>query len=227
MSVAAGPRRGAGGWVPALLVALAAVPVASGVLRLVQLSGGPAVMPADARFTAEPVAVVVHVLATVVLALGGAFQFVPALRRRGRSWHRRAGRVVATAGLLVAVSGLWLVLGYPAKPGTGAVLYLARLVVAPATALSLVLGVLAARRRDLRAHRAWMIRAYALCLGAGTQVFTKGFGAALFGGGVVASDVELVAGWVVNLAVAEYLVRRPARRRPIVATAAGPAQVLR
>jgi len=74
----------------------------------------------------------------------------------------------------------------------------------------------AVRRRDIAAHRAWMIRAYALSLGAGTQVFTEGFGGAIFGTGDLAGDLAKGAAWVVNLAVAEWIVRRPTRaaRRP-------------
>ena len=43
-------------------------------------------------------------------------------------------------------------------------------------AAAIVLGFTAIRRRDIAAHRAWMIRAYALGLGAGTQAFTEGIG---------------------------------------------------
>lgn len=213
--------------VPVLLLALAAIPVASGALRLVQLAGGPQIVPADGRFTASPAAVVVHVLASVVFALAGAFQFLPGLRRGGRSWHRRAGRVVAGAGMLVAASGLWLTLAYSPKPGTGDLLYVARLVVGSATAASLVLGVAAIRRRDVATHRAWMIRAYAFGLGAGTQVFTEGFGAMVFGTGVVASDLEKIAGWVINLALAELVVRRPPGRRRRRSPAVGRVGALR
>ena len=78
---------------------------------------------------------------------------------------------------------------------------------------SLVLGFTAIRRRDIAAHRAWMIRAYALGLGAGTQVFTEGFGEAIFGTGEVRGDLAKGAAWVINLAVAEWAIRRPARRR--------------
>lgn len=205
------PRAGKAWPVTVLLIALAAIPVTSGLLRLVQLGGGPQVMPPDGRFTAAPAAVVVHVLASAVFALAGAFQFLPRLRRRGKSWHRRAGRVVAAAGLLVALSGLWLTMGYSAKAGTGDLLHSARLVVASAIAASLVQGVAAIRRRDVAAHGAWMIRAYALGLGAGTQVFTEGFGSTVFGTGVMASDLEKIAGWVVNALVAEYVVRRMPR----------------
>ena len=44
--------------------------------------------------------------------------------------------------------------------------------------LCLVLGLRAILRRDVPTHRAWMIRAYALGLGAGTQVVTIGLGQA-------------------------------------------------
>ena len=60
-----------------------------------------------------------------------------------------------------------------------------------------------------------MTRAYALALGAGTQVFTKGIGEAAFGAGEPVTDLCLGAGWAINLAVAEYVIRRPARRRTV------------
>ena len=80
-------------------------------------------------------------------------------------------------------------------------------------AASIILGLAAIRRRDIARHRAWMTRAYALALGAGTQAFTVGFGEALFGTGVVRTDLMMGAGWVINLAVAEWVIRRPAVRR--------------
>jgi len=199
--------------VPAALIALSAIPLTAGTLRLIQLSGGPELIPADDRFTGFPAALVLHIVGAAILALVGAFQFVPRFRRRQRAWHRRAGRVVAVAGLLVAGSALWLTLFYAPQPGTGALLYVLRLVFGSATAAFLVLGFVAIRRRDINAHRAWMTRAYALGLGAGTQSFTEGFGAALFGTGEIRGDLAKGAGWLVNLAVAEWVIRRPARRR--------------
>ena len=197
--------------VPAALVVLSAIPLTAGALRLVQLAGGPAVMPADHRFTGFPIALVVHIVGAAAFALVGAFQFVPRLRRD--NWHRRAGRVLALAGLMVACSALWLTLFSRAQPGTGDLLYVFRLVFASAMAASLVLGFNAIRRRDIAAHRAWMIRAYAIGLGAGTQVFTEGFGEALIGTGQLAGDLAKGAAWVINLAVAAWIIRRPAVRR--------------
>ena len=202
------------GWaLPVALFALCFVPVVSGSLRLVQLAGGPETMPADDRFLGWPVALVVHIVGAAVFALVGAFQLVPGIRRRHPRWHRRAGRVLAVAGLLVAGSALWLTLFHDPQPGTGPLLLVLRLVVGSAMIGCLVVGVSAARRRDFATHRAWMIRAYALAVGAGTQVFTQGFGEAVFGHGELRGDLLKAAGWAINLAVAEWVIRRPAPRR--------------
>ena len=72
------------------------------------------------------------------------------------------------------------------------------------------------RRRRPGYHRAWMIGAYAIALAAGTQALTVGVGGARFGDGVLAHDLSMASAWIINLAVAEWAVRRrPApRRRP-------------
>jgi hypothetical protein len=200
-------RDGRRSWpVPVALVVLSAIPLTAGAFRLIQLAGGPAVMPADHRFSGFPAALVVHIVGAAVFAFVGAFQFVPGLRRR--SWHRRAGRVVAVAGVLVAGSALWLTLFYEAQPGTGDLLYAFRLVFASAMAACVVLGFAAIRRRDIDAHGAWMTRAYALGLGAGTQAFTEGIAEAVLGAGELTGDLAKGTGWIINLAVAEWVIRR-------------------
>ncbi len=210
------PRRtgGAGRMVPGALVALSLIPVVAGTLRIVQLAGGPELMPADRRFDAFPVALVVHIVGAATYALIGVLQFVPRFRRRHWTWHRRAGRVLAVAGLAVAGSALWLTLAYAPKPGTGELLFVFRLTFASAMAGCLVLGFNAARRRDIPAHRAWMVRAYAIGLAAGTQAFTEGIGGALWGSGVVRDDLAKGAGWVINLAIAEWAIGRAGRGQP-------------
>jgi hypothetical protein len=55
-----------------------------------------------------------------------------------------------------------------------------------------------------------MIRGYAIGLGAATQIFTLGFGEPVFGTGMLATALLTGAGWVINLAVAEWIIcRRP------------------
>jgi uncharacterized membrane protein len=209
-------RRGRGtrrSWlVPPALIFLSLIPLIAGVLRVIELSGGPEIIPTDHRFEGSPLPLIVHIAGAALYTLLGAFQFVPQFRRRHPNWHRRAGRLVAVAGLLVAGSAIWVTLLYSQKPGTGDLLYLLRLVVAPLMIAFVVLGVTAARRRDITAHRAWMIRAFALALGAGTQaLLTEPLGAALLGTGDVRGDLAKGAAWVLNLAVAEWVIRRPDR----------------
>jgi uncharacterized membrane protein YozB (DUF420 family) len=213
--------------VPAALLALVVIPVIAGVLRLVQLSGGAATMPSNPRFDTSPLPVVVHIVSATVFALVGAFQFVPRLRRGGRAWHRRAGRVVVAAGLLLGLSALWLNQFFPRAHATRGIVYPLRLVFGVALVVSLVLGFRAVRRRRFAQHRAWMIRSFAIALVAGTQVFTLGIGGAVFGTGDLAQALMLVAAWGINLAVAEWAIRRPARRRrPAAAARRQPAGAL-
>ncbi len=194
--------------VPAALIILSAVPVAAGTLRLLQLAGGPDLMPADHRFPALPAALIVHVVGAILYVLLGSLQFVPRFRRRHLTWHRRTGRVLTLAGLLVATSAVWMTVLYAPKPGTGDLLYVLRVLFGAAMVICLLLGFTAIRRRDSTAHRAWMIRAYAIGLAAGTQAFTEGVADAVVGTSDLTGDLAKGAGWMINLAVAEWVIRR-------------------
>ena len=199
--------------VPAALVALGTVPLIAGSLRLVELSGGAAALPSDARFAASPVPVVVHIVCATVFAILGAFQFSAPIRRRRPGWHRWAGRVVVVAGLGVALSAIWLNQFYPRADATREVLYPLRLAFGTAMLITIVLGFVAIRRRDITRHRAWMIRSYAIGLVAGTQVFTLGIGGVIFGNGDLTTALLLGAAWAINLAVAEGAIRKRTHRR--------------
>lgn len=198
--------------VPAALVALGVVPVVAGSLRLAELSGGAAVLPLDGRYTATPVPVVVHIVCATVFALLGALQFAPGVRARRPAWHRRTGRVLVVAGLGVALSALWLNQFFPNPDADRQVLYPLRVVFGVAMVAGLVLGLLAARRRDFGRHRVWMVRSYAIGLVAGTQVLTLGFGGAVLGRAPVTTALLMASAWVVNLVVAEWALGRPASR---------------
>ncbi|MEO8827723.1 DUF2306 domain-containing protein [Lapillicoccus sp.] len=196
------------GWVPFALFTLVLVPALSGSMRLVELAGGPHLLSANPRITASPAPVVVHIVCAVSYAVLGAFQFSAALRRRRPGWHRVAGRVLVLLGLAVAFSALWMTQFYPRQTGTGELAYLFRLAFGSGMGASIILGFTAIRGGDVPQHRAWMTRAYALALGAGTQVFTLGIGKAVFGTSELTTDLSLGAGWAFNLAIAEYIIRR-------------------
>lgn len=202
-------KAGSAAWlVPALLV-LSAIPLAAGAVRLTQLAGGAEITPANARFFAAPVPVALHIVSAAVYAILGAFQFSAGFRRRWPGWHRAAGRLVVGCGLLVGLSALWMTLFYPWPDGDGALLYALRLVFGSAMVGSIVLGVTAIRRGDAKGHRAWMMRGYALGLGAGTQALTLLAGEVIAGPpGEVSRALLMGAAWVINLAVAEWAIRR-------------------
>lgn len=124
-------------------------------------------------FFVAPLPVALHIVGATVFLLIGAFQFAPGFRRRRPRWHRLAGRVLIPAGLLAAFTGLWMTLSYPPREYDGPLLENLRLISGAAMILFLCLGLDAVRWRNFPAHRGWMLRAYALGLGAGTQVFTR------------------------------------------------------
>ena len=199
-------------WLVAALLVLSAIPLAVGALRLTQLAGGADITPANARFFASPLPVVLHIVGASVYAILGAFQFAPTFRRRWPGWHRAAGRLLVPCGLLVGLSALWMTLFYPWPAGDGALLYALRLLFGSAMVVSIVLGFAAIRRGDVMRHRAWMMRGYAIGLGAGTQVLTLLVGELILGPpGELSRALLMGAGWVINLAVAEWAMRtRPA-----------------
>ena len=110
---------------------------------------------------------------------------------------------------------------YPWPDGDGQLVYLERLVFGSAMVVSIVLAVNAIRRRDFASHGAWMTRAYAIGLGAGTQVLTHLPWFVLVGEkpGELPRAVLMGAGWVINVVVAEWIIRkRHVRPRVILAT---------
>jgi uncharacterized membrane protein len=204
--------------IPAGLIALSLVPAIAGTVRIVELAHGAEITPANARFFASPLPVLLHIPAVIVYSILGAFQFAPAFRRRRREWHRAAGRVLIPCGLVAALSGLWMTNFYPWPAGDGQLIYLERLVFGSAMVASITLAILAIRRRDFTSHGAWMIRAYAIGLGAGTQVLTHLPWFVLVDGkpGEGPRAVMMGAGWVINVVVAEWIIRR-GRVRPVAA----------
>ncbi|MFC8681899.1 DUF2306 domain-containing protein [Microbacterium ureisolvens] len=211
--------------VPAGLIALSLVPIVAGSARLTQLTTGAAVTAENARFFDSPVPVVTHIVGSSVFLVLGALQFAPSLRRR--RWHRIAGRIVAPAGLLSALPALWMTVFYDiptavSGPGLAAV----RLVLGTTMAAAILVAFIAIRRGDVRTHSAWMTRAYAIGLAAGTQVFVFLPYTLLAGTpSPVVYTLLMTAGWAVNLVIAEVAIRRrargPRRRTGTTVTAAG------
>jgi hypothetical protein len=197
---------------PTGLILLSIVPMLGGAFRLNQLASGGEVTADNARFVAAPVPVVLHIIGATVFCLLGAFQFAPGLRRR--PWHRIAGRVIVPCGLVAALSGVWMNVTYDLPAHDDALLYVERMVFGLSMAAFIVVGFVAVRRRDFGGHRAWMMRAYAIGQGAGTQAVVLGSWL------VVGTDpagltrsLLMALAWLLNLAIAEWIIRRKSARR--------------
>ncbi|WP_374458006.1 DUF2306 domain-containing protein [Nocardioides sp.] len=201
-------------WIPASLLALTFVPTAAGAARLVDLSSGRT--EENARFFDLPVPILVHIVGATTFCVLGAFQFMPSFRRRRPRWHRWSGRVLVPAGLAAALSGMWMAAFAELPVHDNTALMWFRLLFGSIMVAGLVLGLVAIRRRDVRTHQRWMARAYAVAQGAGTQAVVLG-PMVLFvdqpGGTLKASGMAFA--WVLNLAVAEWLVRRSQSRRRV------------
>jgi uncharacterized membrane protein len=200
--------------IPAGLILLVLVPIIAGAMRFSSLVAGVEQTPDNARFVTMPAPVIIHIISVTFYSVMGAFQFHPGLRRRRPRWHRISGRILVPMGIAAALSGLWMNLVYALPADSYGPLWVARWVFGLGMVAAIVIAFRAVLRRDFRAHRAWMIRAYAIAVAAGTQVITSLVWFMIIGESAASTTtVPLIAGWVVNLLIAEWIIRRrPARK---------------
>lgn len=198
--------------IPAGLIGLSLVPALAGMARLGQIAGGAAATADNARFLAQPLPVVMHIVAALPFGILGALQFSPGFRKSNRPWHRMVGRVLVLAALVVAISGLWMTFNYPWPAADGVAVFAERVVAGSAMLWFVVMGIDAIRRRRFAEHGDWMTRAYAMGMGAGTQVLTHlpWFVFVDLHPMGVPRAVMMGLGWAINMAVAEWIIRRKA-----------------
>lgn len=194
------------------ILLIAALPSLIGALILAEMVRGTAgglSEPADVlRRAAYPGAIWLHILGGAGFVLLGMMQFSTRLRQKVPMLHRWSGRVLVAGGLGLAFASFWMNFRYPNTNDSG--LHDALQTMASVALLGcLGFGIRAIKAGKIRPHRAWMTRAYALCLGAGTQTL---FLLPLFAIGhpppVLIQDIVYGGAWVVNLAVAEWWIRR-------------------
>jgi hypothetical protein len=106
----------------------------------------------------------IHVAGAATALLVAPTQFLAGIRTRYRSVHRSVGRVYAVACLVGGSAGFVLALGASTGPISTAGFGLLAALWIGTTALAWS----RARRRDFVAHRAWMIRSFALTFAAVT-----------------------------------------------------------
>jgi Predicted membrane protein (DUF2306) len=192
------------------LLLLSAVPMLAGLSRLLSLSTGAFTLDDHQRFESDRWTASMHIIGATAFATVGAFQFVPGLR--AKAWHKVAGRVLSALGIGAALAGTVMALRWAPKEFDSAALNAIRTGVAFSMVTFIALGCVAARRRQFEIHGAWMVRAYALFLGGGTQFFTAGFTALPFMHAYLNQTIyaaAMAAGWLINALVAEWILRRP------------------
>jgi uncharacterized membrane protein len=204
----------------ALMFLYSFFPAVFGLLRIPELLGGPLIMPPNPRAVIDPVPIALHILGSSIFCLVGAVQFMPSLRRNRPALHRTLGRLVAAAGCVSALTGLWMTVSYVFPDALqGPLLYWARVMLSLSMVAFIAWAIVAIRARKPAAHQAAMLRAYAIGQGASTQtalflialIFMKSEPLGLV------RDLVMVGAWGINLAVAEFIIRRTfaPRRLPV------------
>jgi uncharacterized membrane protein len=198
------------------LIALSVIPALGGAARLMSVATDTVVTEDNARFLQAPTAVVVHALSATLYSLLGAFQFTRGYRARWPAWHRRAGKVLALAGLSTGLTGLWMTVFYKIPTGMqGPLLYGVRLAVGSGLVACIAIAWSSILKRQVARHEAFMIRAYALAQGAGMQavvllpwILSTGESTGL------TRDLLMTLAWLINLVAAELVIRQRSTRLP-------------
>lgn len=194
------------------LLLLSFVPCIGGIFRLVELGFGISLefLPENPRVQSAPIPVEFHLISSIPYCILGAFQFLPSIRRNHLKWHRLAGKFLVFAGLTSALSGLWMTHYYSFPESLqGNLLYFVRIFVGLSIIGSILFGLSFILKKRIAQHQAWMIRAYALAQGAGTQVLISipwlltvgepsGF----------TRDILMTVAWVINMIVAEWIINK-------------------
>lgn len=195
------------------------IPAFGGLLRVLELAGGPQIAPENPRALLAPIPIILHILSSFLFCIVGAVQFLPSLRRQRPTAHRDIGRLIAVAGCMSALTGLWMTHFYVFPEALqGAALYWVRIVLGTAMIGLIIWAVIAIRSRKLFQHSASMVRAYAIAQGASTQTVLGITWIIAVGSEAMGPlrDGLMIFAWVVNLLAAEIFIRaklRPPKRR--------------
>lgn len=174
----------------------------------------------EVHYVRYPVLAYSHIVPGLVFLLVAPLQLSRTFRNRHRAIHRRMGRVALVAGLVSGVFALGF--GIPFPTG-GAWQAAATAVFGCYFLVALALAYGAVRRRDVAAHRRWMIRAFSVGLAVGTIRLWVGLLSGL--GPLAMADGFAPAFWLAfamhTIAAELWILQRPtASGRPLTRTAA-------
>ncbi|MGH9457128.1 MAG: DUF2306 domain-containing protein [Thermoanaerobaculia bacterium] len=173
-----------------------------------------------AKFNRHPVATLLHVVPAALFMILIPLQFSAAIRRRAIGWHRWAGRLIVVCTIPIGLSAFFfgLLMPFSGRLESAAIALFGTLFL-----FAVVRGFLAIRRRDIRAHREWMIRMAAVGLGV-SLVRLAGIVLAILTmeGPAVWFAASNWIGFTLAVVAAELWIRRT-RAAPVTRLAAAPA----
>lgn len=163
----------------------------------------------DSRYGAHPVLARLHTVLGGAMVLLVPVQFTARVRNRYRSLHRWSGRTLLVLGVIIAATAFYFGVLYPFAGRAESI------TIAPFIVFFLFAGTkayFAIRRGDITSHREWMIRAFAVALGAGTVRLIGGpIDLALAPSGYSQEALFVLAvwiGWAMSLGGAELWIAR-------------------
>lgn len=177
--------------------------------------------PTDAfavRYVQHPVVAFIHILPGLVFIVFAPLQFIKRIRRTSIGFHRKNGWMLVP---LAAVSGVYALVAAFTLPAFGGW---------PTTTATVVFGIVFLyslwravshiRRREVQAHREWMIRMFSLALAVATIRALGGLAGAFFDMTLEESfGASFWLAFIINLSVAELWIRATRTRRRVPAPA--------
>jgi uncharacterized membrane protein YozB (DUF420 family) len=193
------------GWTVIVLSVM--IMLASGIFRMVAMTQSPPAVDAfDVRYVQHMLVAFVHIVPGLLFLSLAPLQFIKRIRQRHLSFHRGLGRVLVICALISGVFAL--VVGFRLPVFGGISTQSATVFFGAIFLFSLVKAMWHIRRKEVRLHREWMIRAFALAMGVATiRVFLVPFMELGFSMEEVFGTTFWL-GFSVNLLVAEVWINR-------------------
>jgi len=179
--------------------------IAVGIVSLRYLFPSPPFPITDSNLLLRRPWLLIHATCASLALMTGPWQFLPIKSTLRGPWHRWLGR-----GYLVAVLLGWISsIPIAAHAQTGHIASLGFLVLGIAWVITGTLAYTTILRRDVQAHRRWMVRNYALTCAAITLRVMIPLSAMAGISFRSAYPVIAWACWLINLAVVELWLNRP------------------
>ncbi len=202
-----------------LLTAIPAIPAAIILLLLLLAPTESTLFVAlvNPHYLSSPWAVVVHGCSGVLFFLAMPWQFSPKFRLQRPAWHRVSGWLTLISAYVMAISGVWMHLSL--TPDERGMRFIGLLVLSGAMIVAFSLAFYAVLQRQFERHQRWMYRAVAITLAAVTPLFIEQVAELTLGQLALFKplltpffhDYSRFLGMLVNLFVAQWLLRLPSR----------------